>query len=323
MTDLRQLTPLLKRRVVPVLKLLLLLLVLALVAKELVTQWRTIAANDIPIVIRPWPLVGAAALLMSVAVIQAISYRTLLGAYATAPAWRAMPTIGWVPPMGKYIPGGAVVAAVAMLRRLNIAVPVAVAVVLVQDGLAQLAGLIVSAPLLWWQPVSERFPWAKYAAFPLIALAAVCLWPPIFAWLINTFLGKIKRPPLPRTPPMRQYGVPLACAFGQWILHGAALGFIVQSVTGQSPWPHFGLLMCFAALSQTAGYLAFFAPGGMGVREYVLLPCLIALVGPLAAVIVPIRAVSQVLIDLLMGTIGLGLARATRSSREAAAPPAE
>jgi hypothetical protein len=36
---------------------------------------------------------------------------------------------------------------------------------------------------------------------------------------------------------------------------------------------------------------------------------MIALVGPLAAVIVPIRAVAQVVIDLTMGAIGLMVAR--------------
>ncbi|HEX8323401.1 MAG TPA: lysylphosphatidylglycerol synthase domain-containing protein [Tepidisphaeraceae bacterium] len=307
-----------KRRLVNLIKLALLLLVLALVGRVLFKQWQQIAANDIPVQVRPLPLVGAALLLMSVALIQAVSYRTLLGAYATAPLWRAMPTIAWVPPMGKYIPGGAVIAAVAMLRKLNIPVGVAVAVVLVQDGLAQLAGLIVSAPLLWWQPVMERVPWARFVAVPAILAAAVCLWPAVFAFGVNTLLGLLKRPPLPRMPSMKQYAVPMACAFGQWVLHGAALGFIVQSVTGQSPWPHFLLLMSFAALSQTLGYLAVFAPGGLGVREAVLLACLTPLpgVGPLAAVIVPIRAVAQVIVDLTMGAIGLSVIWSTRADRD-------
>lgn len=304
-----------RKHLITGIKLALLLLVLVLVARVLFKQWQQIAANDIPVVIRPWPLIGTALLLMAVALIQAVSYRTLLGAYATAPRWRAMPTIAWVPPMGKYIPGGAVIAAVAMLRRLNIPVGVAVAVVLVQDGLAQLAGLIVSAPLLWWQPVAERVPWGKWLAVPLIAAAAVCLWPAVFAFGINTLLRLLKRPPLPRMPTTRQYAVPMACAFGQWILHGAALAFIVQSVTGQSPWPHFLLLMSFAALSQTLGYLAVFAPGGLGVREAVLLACLTPMVGPLAAVIVPIRAVAQVVVDVLMGAIGLSVASATRMAK--------
>ncbi len=301
-------------------KLSLLVLVLALVGRVLWRQWQQIAASDTPVQIRPWPLVGTFVMLIAVAMIQAVSYRTLLGAFATAPAWRAMPTIAWVPPMGKYIPGGAVVAAVAMLRRLHIPVPVAVAVVLVQDGLAQLAGLIFSVPLLWWQPVSDRVPWAKILAMPAIAAAALCLWPTIFAFLINTLLRLLKKPPLPRTPAAREYSIPMACAFGQWVLHGAGLGFILHSVTGVSPLTsasEFLLLMSFAALSQTLGYLAFFAPGGLGVREAVLLACLTPLVGPLAAVIVPIRAIAQVVVDLTMGAIGLGVAarRATDGGR--------
>ena len=315
MTDLAPepiLQPKRKPRWLAPLKITLLSVVLAFVGWALWKNWQKLAASDTPIHIRPLPLLGTLVMLMAVAVVQAVSYRTLLGAFATAPAWRAMPTIAWVPPMGKYIPGGAVVAAVAMLRRLNIAVPVAVAVVLVQDGLAQLAGLIFSAPLLWWQPVSDRVPWAKWLAGPAIIAALVCLWPRVFAFLINTALRVLKRPPLPRTPAMAKYAVPMACAFFQWVLHGAALGFIVQSVTGVPPWPHFLLMMSFAALSQTIGYFVIFAPGGLGPREAVLLACLTPLVGPLAAVIVPIRAIAQVVVDLTMGAIGLGVASAKK-----------
>ena len=315
MTDLAPepiLEPKRKPRWLAPVKLALLAVVLAFVGWALWKNWQKLAESDTPIHIRPLPLVGTLAMLMAVAVIQAVSYRKLLGAFATAPAWRAMPTIAWVPPMGKYIPGGAIVAAVAMLRRLAIPVPVAVAVVLVQDGLAQLAGLIFSAPLLWWQPVSDRVPWAKWLAIPAILAALICLWPRVFAWLINVALRVLKRPPLPRTPPATRYAVPMACAFFQWVLHGAALGFIVQSVTGTTssggPWPHFLLMMSFAALSQTIGYFVIFAPGGLGPREAVLLACLTPLVGPLAAVIVPIRAIAQVIVDLTMGTIGLGVA---------------
>lgn len=313
MTDARQLWPLIKRRVVPVLKLLLLLLVLALVTRVLLKQWRQIADANIDVHIRPLPLVGTALMLMAVAVVQAIGYRTLLGAYATAPPWRQMLPVAWVPPMGKYVPGKvvALMAAMAMLRRYGVAAAVAVSVVLALDGMATVAGLIVSSPLLWWPPVAGRLPWARFVAVPAIAAAVVCLWPAVFSRLVNTALRWMNRAPLPPTPSLTKYAVPLACAFGQWLLHGAALGLIVQSVTGRTPWSHFPLMMGFAALSQTLGYLALFAPGGLGVREAVLLACLTPLpgVGPLAAVIVPIRAVAQVLIDLLMGAIGLALMR--------------
>jgi hypothetical protein len=307
-TDLPTLQPPAKRRRwVSLVKTLLLLLVLAAVGYALWQQWRRIGEQNIPITIRPLPLIGALLSLVGVATVQAISYRTLLGAYASPPRWRTMPTIAWVPPIGKYIPGGAVFAAVAMLRRFAVPAAVAVAVVLVQDGLAVLAGLITGAPLLLWQPVREKVPWGWVVAIPAIVAGAVCLWPGVFGRLINLLLRKLKREPLQKMPSAAHYIVPLLCAFAQWVLAGACLLLLIDSVTGHLHWRQFPLLVSFAALSQTIGYLVLFAPGGMGVREAILLVCLPPLpgVGPLAAVIVPIRAVAQIVVDLSLAAIGL------------------
>jgi uncharacterized membrane protein YbhN (UPF0104 family) len=140
----------------------------------------------------------------------------------------------------------------------------------------------------------------------------VCLYPSIFGRLVNFLLRKLKKQPLPKMPPLRAYIVPVLCAFGQWVLAGISLLWMVQSVTGELRLRDLPILISFAALSQTIGYLALFAPGGIGVREAILLAGLTPLLGPLgalAAIIVPIRAVAQILVDSLLAIVGLCVLR--------------
>ncbi len=290
-------------------KLTLLAIVFALVGYALYQQWQNIDFSTVTI--RPIPLVLSLIALIAVSTVQMISYRTLLGAYAHAPTWTQMLAVAWVPPLGKYIPGkvAALLAAMSMLRRFAIPAAVAVSVVLVLDGLAVIAGLITGAPLLYWEPVRRVAPWAWIVCIPVVIGGIVCLYPSIFGRLVNFLLRKLKKQPLPKMPPLRAYIVPVLCAFGQWVLAGISLLWMVQSVTGELRLRDLPILISFAALSQTIGYLALFAPGGIGVREAILLAGLTPLVGPLAAIIVPIRAVAQILVDSLLAIVGLCVLR--------------
>ena len=314
-TDITQSTPpKAKNRLIGVVKAVLLIAVFVLVGYALWQQWKKIDWQTVTI--RPLPIALAVLALVGVSTVQMISYRTLLAAYATAPAWRQMLAVAWVPPLGKYVPGkvAALMAAMSMLRRFGIPAAVAVSVVLVLDGLAVVAGLITGAPLLLWEPIRKIAPWAWAVCVPVTVAGVVCLWPSIFARLINFLLQRLKKQPLPKMPPLADYIIPVMCAFAQWLLAGLALLWIVASVTGQTRWHDLPLLISFAALSQTLGYLALFAPGGIGPREAILLAGLIPLVGPLAAVVVPIRAVMQIGVDVALALVGLRLLRAGAAS---------
>ncbi|MBC7785710.1 MAG: hypothetical protein H7144_17925 [Burkholderiales bacterium] len=293
-----------RSRVIALIKFTLLILVFIYVGRALWTQWQKIDFNTVHI--RPLPLVMSFLVLISVSTVQMISYRTLLGAYAHAPTWRQMLAVAWLPPIGKYIPGkvAALLAAMSMLRRYGIPIAVAVSVVLALDGLAVLAGLIVGAPLLFWRPIREVAPWGPAVGIPVMVAGVICLWPSIFGRIVNFVLQKLKKQPLSKMPPVGQYLIPVCCAFGQWLLTGIALLLMVGSVTGDWSIRHLPLMIGFAALSQTIGYLALFAPGSLGVREAILLIGLTPLVGPQAAIIVVIRAVAQIVLDVLLALLG-------------------
>ncbi len=302
-----------RKKLIGVVKLVLLALVFGLVGYALWKQWQKIDFSQVTI--RPVPLVLSLVALVGVSTVQMISYRTLLGAYAHAPTWPQMLAVAWVPPLGKYIPGkvAALLAAMSMLKRFAIPTAVAVSVVLVLDGLAVIAGLITGAPLLMWKPVRDVAPWAWMVCIPVVMVGIVCLWPSVFGRLVNFLLRKMKKQPLPKMPPASQYVIPVCCAFGQWVLAGISLMWMAESVTGKPMWHDLPILISFAALAQTIGYLALFAPGGIGVREAILLAGLTPLLGPLAAIIVPIRAVAQILVDVILACFGgIILRRETR-----------
>jgi glycosyltransferase 2 family protein len=294
-----------KKRSIALLKIVLFIGVFACVLYVLQKQWRLIDFAHVSI--RAGPLVLSVVAMIGVSVVQMVSYRTLLAAYAHAPTWWQMVAIAWVPPMGKYIPGkvAALLAAMTMLRKFGVSGAVAVSVVLAMDGLAVLAGLITGAPLLFWEPIRRVVPWAWPVALGVIICGVVCLWPSVFGRLVNFVLRKLKKQPLPEMPVLSKYLVPVTCAFSQWVLAGISLLLVIYSVTGELRIGQLPLLIAFTAVAQTIGYLALFAPGGIGVREAILLAGLTPLVGPLVAVIVPIRAVAQIVVDLLLALLGV------------------
>lgn len=300
-----------RKRLIAVVKTVLLLIVFALVGWALYKQWKLIDFSTVTL--RPVPLVLSILALVGVSTVQMISYRTLLGAYAHAPRGLDMLAVAWVPPLGKYVPGkvAALLAAMSMLRKFSIPAAVAIAVVLVLDGLAVIAGLITGAPLLFWAPVREKAAWAPYVCVPVVIGGIVALYPSVFGRLVNFALRKLKKQQLPKMPPVSQYLVPVACAFAQWVLAGLSLMWIVESITGDPHYARLPLFISFAALSQTIGYLALFAPGGRGVTDGILLIAFAGIpeIGPRVAVIVVVRALAQIAVDVVLAVTGLLILR--------------
>lgn len=288
-----------------IIKWLLFVVVLAFVAHALSEQFRKIEWAAVRV--RPLPLIGAFLCLLAVPPVQLLSYRTLLSAYAHTPPLRVMAVVAWIPPLGKYIPGkvASIAGAVLLLRRFDIPAAVALGVVIVMDGLAVISGLITGAPLL-----SSVMPNGWIACVLVIAAGLVCLHPAVFGRLLNFSLRKLKRAPLERMPDLRHYVVPVVCAFAQWVLAGLALWLVAASVARVEP-RDIGRFISIAGLGYTIGYLALFAPGGLGPREYIFQRAIEKLMIPsaMSAVAVVIVRIVQTITELLAAGAGLLLLR--------------
>jgi hypothetical protein len=282
----------------------LFVIVLALVVYAMARQFRLIDWTTVEF--RLSPIIGALAALVMVYLVQLVSYRMLLGAYTSPPSWRAMCSVAWVPPMGRYIPGkfASVVGAVYLLRRFGVAAPIGLSVVLVMDGIAVITGLMIGSPLLFWRPIREMTgEYAWVASVVVILTGCVLLHPSVFVRVVNLVLKRVGRSPLERIPRASQYVIPILCGFGQWVLAGVALWLMVRSVN-PIEWRYVPLCISIAGLAYTISYLLLFAPGGIGPRELIFQTALVLLVGPSATIAVVGMRIVQMLVEVLMAGIG-------------------
>ena len=270
---------------------------------------------------RPAMLAAALLCLFASAVAAAVTLRFLVASVAPAPRWRDALAMTWVPRLGKYVPGKAasVVGAVWMLRRSGVALAPATSAVLIKSGVVTLVSLILAVPITLWAPVRQAIPGVWLLTAALVAAGAVCLHPKVFASASNFVLRQLKRPPLAQLPGTRDYVPAVAASVLQWAFAGLGLYLTARSVA-PGPLREVGLFISVASLASALGFLALFAPAGLGVQEGVLLAILIPLAGANAApVIVVLIRLLQVLSDVLLAGAGTLLARPPA----AAEPPQE
>lgn len=292
----------------PAIKWALFLALIIFVGRAL---WRQIAKLDwTTIHFHPVPLIGAAIALAIVYAARTISFRILLAGYDVQLSWRDAAVVGWIPQIGKYIPGqvASLAGAVALLRRFKTPGPIALAVVLVMDGLAVLTGLITGSPLLLWEPVKRLLPTGWLWCGALVIAGIICLHPRVYGGLLNFALKKFRRAPLTRLPPWHNYIGPVLLGFAQWILAGTALWLIARSITFVDA-RHLPLFIAIAGLAYTASYLTPFAPAGLGIREAIFQITLFQVISTPAAVAVITMRIVQTLIEIVMALAGWMLLR--------------
>jgi hypothetical protein len=314
-----------RQRLVSIAKLALTLIIVAFVIRALVHQFRAVAWDQLNVT--PGFAALATLALLALSGVQLLAFVSLLRGYGHRLPWRAALAAAWIPPLGKYVPGkvASIAGAVYIQRQYGVPGSVAVSVALMMDGLAVIAGLIVSTPLLLWEPVRKQMPsaWAWCAA--LAACGLVALHPRVFAGLVNFLLKKLGRTPLASVPSLRTYAIPLACAFAQWLFAGLALWLMTRAVIYVIPGA-LPLFIATAALAMTVSYLALFSPGGIGVREWLFLVTLGPAIGPHAAIVIVAMRVVQTLIELGLAGAGFaalrGAAAAATVKSPAPSPPA-
>ena len=273
--------------------------------------WRQIEKLDWSTIhFHPIPLIAAALALAIVYAARTISFRILLHGYDVHLSWREAAVVGWIPQIGKYIPGqvASLAGAVALLRRFKTPGPIALAVVLMMDGLAVLTGLITGSPLLLWEPVKRILPTGWLWCGIVVIAGIICLHPRVYGRLLNFALAKLKRSPLTRLPPWHNYIGPVLLGFAQWILAGVALWLIARSITFVE-LKHIPLFIAIAGLAYTVSYLTPFAPGGLGVREAIFQGTLFLVISTPAAVVVIVMRIVQTLIEIIMALAGWALLR--------------
>jgi uncharacterized membrane protein YbhN (UPF0104 family) len=157
--------------------------------------------------------------------------------------------------------------------------------------------------------VKEHLPGGWIWCVLLIMFCLVCLFPPVFAKLVNIALRRLKRPELTVVPSLHCYVLPVLAGFAQWLFWGAALWCTARTI-GNVSISSLPTFIVIAALSNTFAYLAFFTPGGLGAREGMMFLGLDPLIGHgnAAFVVVALRIV-QTVVEIVLCGVGLLILR--------------
>jgi len=199
--------------------------------------------------------------------------------------------------LGKYVPGKvwAVLGMVYFLKREGYPASTAVATTGLHQAYTIVAGLLfVSAVLgteLW-----GRLPLVSVCVG--LALGVIVIYPPVFSYLLNRGLALFKRDPVPYTMSFPRAFALLIAYVAAWILYGTSFWCMLKGIGIDHP--PFWMMVASSSAAYLLGFLAIFAPGGIGVREGVLL----VLISPyvpagLAATVAVIARVWITIVELI------------------------
>ncbi len=301
-------------------------MVLFLAGRLLLEQFLSVRWSEIQF--SPLLLAAGALMILVGQGLSVVAYRRVLAGFGPKLEWKQMSVIAYLPLAGKYVPGkvASVAGAVWLLHRNRVPTAVSVSVVFILNGLMVLVGLILAAPLTLCDPLKTMLPmgWLWFSLFGIVAL--VLLHPRAFKWVGNIVLKALRRQQLSSAPSVREYALVASVMLLQFALIGTGLWLIARSITEIAPVSIPFFVAAWAA-GGTVGFLAFFAPGGIGVREAILLGLLGSVIGtPTAAIVAVGFRILHVLVELVLilfaavlmktevsGAGALGKAQAVRS----------
>ncbi|HEX7024158.1 MAG TPA: lysylphosphatidylglycerol synthase domain-containing protein [Gemmatimonadales bacterium] len=255
-------------------------LVVVFVVRHLARNWEAVRAAPIAWSFAPGWLILSLALVLGTYAVLVESWRRMLAGWGPRLGWWESARVWVLSSMGKYLPGKIwAVAGMAMLAQRRGAPPwaatasaILLQVVSIATG-AVIVGVTSLGALESAQPGSEELV-GLILALALAGLAAV-LWPPVATRLVGLVPGKREERVSP-SPGAVAFGI--AANAAAWITYGLALWLLARGVLPAAGLEIADAIGAFAA-SYIAGLLFLLAPGGLGVRESVLVILLSPRVG--------------------------------------------
>ena len=202
---------------------------------------------------------------------------------------RLLKSIGafYISQLGKYVPGKAMVVIIRTdrVRDDKVSIAPAAASVFVETFTWIFVGAAIASCLLIVK--FQQFRWLQVTAVLLMVGAGIVTWPPIFNWIAT----KIR----PINSKRHSYAVDLrtmitgwiALAIG-WTLNGCCLWLVISALPGANPTnAHLAVTLAAVTLATVGGFVSLI-PGGLGVRELVMIPLLGSEFGTVVAVMAAI-----------------------------------
>lgn len=305
-----------KPKVMSAVRALLVLLALAFCAYSLVSQWDE--TRDALAKMSWGAIVGAFVAGCAGLFAWMLGWRVFLAGLGSPlplrPAFRVM----FISQLGKYVPGKvwALVAQVELGREYKVPRARSVSATLLAVATSTACALLVAAVTLpLTSPRATEDYWWLFLCAPVLL---VCLHPKIVTWGLNLLLKVARKDPLEHPVSLAATLHAVAWTVLGWVLFGVHTWLICVAAGGDGAGLPF-LATGAYALSFTAGFLVFIAPGGIGAREAALVITLGSELPAGAPIVVAI--VSRVVLTVAdLAYAGLAFALGRSRGNE---PPAE
>ena len=264
---------------------------MAFVTRSIARNWSEFRSLHVALTVTPAWIAASALTVLATYIMQIESWRRILAGWHQRLPFAAAARTWSLANLGRYVPGKvwSVAGLVVLAQRAGVAPGPAAASAFVIQAVTLGSGVAVVAAA-----APHSAPPLRLAAAALVAVATIgaLVWRPPAAWL-----GRLVN----ATPPLEPLA--LSAVFAStlltvvsWWTYGAAFWMLARGLITGAPLPLTGAVAAFT-LGYILGLLALFAPGGVGVREVVLIGLLAPFLGAGGAVAVSVA--SRVLLTVL------------------------
>ncbi|NOX55819.1 MAG: hypothetical protein GXP27_15535, partial [Planctomycetes bacterium] len=225
--------------------------------------------------------------------------------------------------LGKYVPGKAMVLVIraGMMRREGVGLAAGALTATYETLFLMAVALLVAAslsPLFFPSiPRNDLPPMLTLVRdhawiVPVVVLAATAVALPVVSRLLSLLAWKATPADFRESQPTDVGLIPtrllyegvLAFALA-WACHGLSLGLTVRSLGATWNWEDWPVWTAAVSLATSIGFLAVFAPGGLGVREGLLIEALKTSVGGPQAVLAAVLLRAVWLVTEILVAVGL------------------
>ena len=271
------------------------LAVVAFVGRSIARNWSEFRSLHVTLAIAPGWIAGCVILVFLTYAMQIESWRRILAGWGQRLAFGPAARTWSVANLGRYVPGKvwSVAGLVVLAQRAGVEPGPAAASAFVIQAVSLGSGVAVVAAVT--PPHSAPPLRLALAGLAAVATILVLVWRPTALWL-----GRLVNAVAPLEPlaPSAVFAGTILTVLS-WGTYGAALWMLARGLIHDAPLP-LPLPLTTAIGAFTLGYilglLALFAPGGVGVRELVLVGLLAPFLGSGGAVAVSVA--SRVLLTL-------------------------
>ena len=271
-----------------------------------------------------WLLIASGFATVSL-LIYPISLRCLVQAHGLRVAYHRAMGLCYLPMLGKYVPGKvwSVVGAFYLYSREGIPKRVAVTCIMLLTTLGIASGTIVALAFMIGRDGGGQY--LLPASLMLAALLTVSS-PQVLYPVLNAILRRLSRPAIEERLSALHLARILSILVASVVVYGLGFTCLVGSFA-EIPLAATPYLVGLFAFAQIAGFLAIFAPAGIGVREGILIAGLIPLVGPGPAIVISgVCRLWQTALELIMvgiGWLGLKYGKPTVAPESVTGPPCD